>query len=572
MKCLEKNPARRYETANGLARDIERHLNSEAVVARPPGNLYRLQKFVHRNRLMVASVSGVMAALIAGLGLSSWLLIKENLARRRAVVAEQTAQRAKARSEVETANSRQVVRFLEDMLQSVGSGVALGKDTELLREVLDKTAGRVGHDLTNQPEVEAELRSVIGNTYLILRENSKAEAMARAALRLRRSALGETNSFVAESLTELARALVNGGRTNRLAEAENLARQALAIWRQLSDHDRIDEALSLYVLGSALQRQHHWPEAEQAHREALEIRRSILKESPEVASSLHNLAGVLRGRSQRSEAERLLCEGLAMDQKLLGPEHPDVLTFLNSLSALLTAEGKAAEAEPLAREALATRRKLFGDEHIEVARSLANLANVLGMEGKTTEAEPLFREALALRRKLLGNQSLDVAWSLASLASFLSKQGRWAEVEPLRRELLAIRRKFYGNESAQAVDELVPLAEALVQQGKLAEAETLTREALALREKMAPNNWKTLTTRSMLGGILLEQKEYSEAEPPLLDAYESMRHYAPGMPERGQDDLTETARRLVLLYQATGRTQQAAKWQRALTDDKATDR
>ena len=44
MKCLEKDRTRRYETANGLARDIKRHLNNEPVVARPPSVSYRLQK------------------------------------------------------------------------------------------------------------------------------------------------------------------------------------------------------------------------------------------------------------------------------------------------------------------------------------------------------------------------------------------------------------------------------------------------------------------------------------------------------------------------------------------------
>jgi serine/threonine protein kinase len=66
MKCLEKDRTRRYETANGLAKDIERHLNHDAVVARPPNTLYRFQKFVDRNRLMV--IAGIVVALLLVLG------------------------------------------------------------------------------------------------------------------------------------------------------------------------------------------------------------------------------------------------------------------------------------------------------------------------------------------------------------------------------------------------------------------------------------------------------------------------------------------------------------------------
>src|SRR5947207_8906928 len=72
MKCLEKDRTRRYETANGLASDIQRHLNDEAVLARPPSAAYRFQKLVRRNKLTFAAITAVAAALVAGLGVSTW--------------------------------------------------------------------------------------------------------------------------------------------------------------------------------------------------------------------------------------------------------------------------------------------------------------------------------------------------------------------------------------------------------------------------------------------------------------------------------------------------------------------
>ncbi len=87
MKCLHKDRTRRYETANELARDIERHLHSEPVAARPPNKLYRFRKFVRRNKLAFAA--GVTtAALVIGLVVSTWLLFREKAARHRAVAAE----------------------------------------------------------------------------------------------------------------------------------------------------------------------------------------------------------------------------------------------------------------------------------------------------------------------------------------------------------------------------------------------------------------------------------------------------------------------------------------------------
>ena len=83
MKCLEKDRARRYETANGLAMDIHRHLGNEPVVACPPSAAYRFRKLFRRNKLVVAAFGGVAASLLIGLGLSTWLWLREREAHAR---------------------------------------------------------------------------------------------------------------------------------------------------------------------------------------------------------------------------------------------------------------------------------------------------------------------------------------------------------------------------------------------------------------------------------------------------------------------------------------------------------
>jgi eukaryotic-like serine/threonine-protein kinase len=99
MKCLEKDRMRRYETADGLALDIERHLNHKPVDARPQSTAYRVQKFARRNKFAVTAASAVAAALITGLGVSSWLFVQEQVARRRAVSAEQTQRELRQEAE-----------------------------------------------------------------------------------------------------------------------------------------------------------------------------------------------------------------------------------------------------------------------------------------------------------------------------------------------------------------------------------------------------------------------------------------------------------------------------------------
>jgi tetratricopeptide (TPR) repeat protein len=99
MKALEKDRARRFDTANALASDIHRFLQNEPVEARPPSGLYRFQKLVRRNKTAFAAAAAVFAALVLGLSLSLYLFIKEREAHRRAVVAEK--RQAELREEAE---------------------------------------------------------------------------------------------------------------------------------------------------------------------------------------------------------------------------------------------------------------------------------------------------------------------------------------------------------------------------------------------------------------------------------------------------------------------------------------
>ena len=93
MKTLEKDRKRRYETANGLAVDIQRHLKNEPVVARPPSALYRFQKLVRRHKLVFAAASAVLATLVVGLSFSTWSFFREQQAHRHA---DEQSQRARA--------------------------------------------------------------------------------------------------------------------------------------------------------------------------------------------------------------------------------------------------------------------------------------------------------------------------------------------------------------------------------------------------------------------------------------------------------------------------------------------
>src|SRR4029077_14982802 len=117
MKALEKDRRRRYETANGLAMDIQRYLLNEPATPRPPTRRYRFQKLVRRNKVVFASAAAVAAALVAGFGTSTWLFLKERDARQRAVAAERQEKELRQKAETKEKITQALILIREEKFE-----------------------------------------------------------------------------------------------------------------------------------------------------------------------------------------------------------------------------------------------------------------------------------------------------------------------------------------------------------------------------------------------------------------------------------------------------------------------
>src|SRR6266481_5824064 len=199
MKALEKDRMRRYATANGLGMDIQRYLAGEPVLACPPSRLYRFRKLVSRHKLEFAAFGIVLATLVAGLAITTWSLANEKRAHREALT--------------EATRSGQMARFLNDMLRRGDPFLPNGQvgAKEMLRDMIDKAAKRVGTELTNQPAVQAELRMTIGRVYGNLGFYEKAETMIQDALSFYRG-LPDSEEMVAKARSLLASIYARQGR------------------------------------------------------------------------------------------------------------------------------------------------------------------------------------------------------------------------------------------------------------------------------------------------------------------------------------------------------------------------
>ena len=350
MKALEKDRARRYETANGLSRDVERYLADEPVMARPPSKTYRLQKLVRRNKLAFAAAGAVAAALIVGLAASMWEYHKERKARQRAVAAE--------------AQARAMSKFLtEDLLfQGTPDKNAWEKKVSM-EEVLNVATANLDHnsEIARQPEVEATLRLAVGRTYLRVGLLSEAERNLRKAVTLRRSALGREQLDTLDAQHWLAW-LLSAQRKDE--EAGRLSRETWQGRLRLLGAEHRDSLSSEELYEEALNEEGKLQEAEPIAREILQIRERVLgPDDPATISSLGDLGELLHHRGDHAEAEPYIREALTrMQRNGLADKH-DGFLCVKELAMTRLLQGDPVEAEKLLAEALSRARKTFGPDN-----------------------------------------------------------------------------------------------------------------------------------------------------------------------------------------------------------------
>jgi serine/threonine protein kinase/Tfp pilus assembly protein PilF len=522
MKALEKDRTRRYATANGLSLDLQRFLANEPILARPPGKIYKLQKAVMRNQLLFMGIGIIVLFLITGLIVVSAALAKERRSRREAEMAEANAraaemkaEAAETKAEAASVKSQQVTQFLEDMLNGVGPAAALGQDTKMLRSILDRTAERIGTEMTNQPGVEAELSSLIGGLYEQIGNFDKAENMHRVALAIDQKLYGKESSATATALNDLALALVA---EENLPGAEKADEEALAIRRQLFGSENADTAASLNDLGAVYREEGKLVEAEGMVREALGIRQKFFPhESLEVADSLRNLCIILGDEGKWAESEAMAREVLAIRRKLLGPDHPWVASSLDDVAWAAGGNGKLDEAQALQLAAFTIRRKILPEEHRDVANSLHLVGDTMRNEGKLDEAFGVLSAALSIQNNLLSEDDPALVGTLHSLGMTLQDQGKLAEAEKVFRDALGMRRKHGGDVDPQTLTEVASLAGALVAEKKYYEAERLLDGALTPAILKQPSSADLLSRRIDLYARLGRWREAATDEAQAIE-------------------------------------------------------
>ncbi len=510
MKCLEKDRTRRYETANGLAADVRRHLGNEPITARPPSRWYEFQKTVRRHRFGFAVAAALILVLGLGVVTSGWQAIRATRAERQQSQLRKEADAGRETAQTEAAKSRQVAQFMQDMLKGVGPSVALGRDTKMLREILDRTALRLD-ELKDQPSVQVSLQLTLARVYADLAEYEAAIRMCRSAVELQRKLSGAEHPDLAGAMHQLAGVLFQQGGH---AEAEALFHEVVAMRRKLLGVDHPAVADSLHELSMLYRETGNLAKAENTAREVVAIRRARFGETDrQVAVAQQLLAWNLKLRDRFSEAEAVIRQSIATRKALLGNEHSEVIFALFDLAEFLHDQGKRSESDAVTNEVLAMRGRLFESKSPFAAQCLQQLAWVLHVQGRHADAEMVSREALGIRHQVLGRSHPDVAHNLSFLGLFLRAQGKLAEAEAVLREALTIHREALGIGHFTTMHSVRAVTDLLLSMNRSAEAEKLQRDELAAcREVHGSDHPATAVLLHELAMLLRNQGRLTEAE------------------------------------------------------------
>jgi tetratricopeptide (TPR) repeat protein len=476
MKALEKDRARRYDTANSMASDIERHLNHEPVVACPPGRWYRFQKLVRRNKLVFAAGSAVAASLVIGLTVSTVLFFRERAAR--------------ARADEQTAIAEAVNDFLqEDLLRQATSRsqaeAQFTPDPNLtVREALDRAALRIGDRFKDQPLQEAAVRHAIGCSFNGLGESERAIDQLQPAWDARRTRLGPDHPDTLKSRLNLALAYALGGKLDR---ALPLIEETLKLSKAALGPDHPDTLTAMWRLAE-------FKRSLPLHEETLNLRIARLGPNhPDTLRSMIGLAFVYTNAGKVDQAVPLAEEALKLSKATLGSDHPDTMGAMNALASCYFDGGRLDQATSLYEENLKRTKDRLGPDDTSTLWAMHNLALVYGRRAdKNDQAVALLEETVTRGKARLGPDHPYTLHWMASLALAYSEAGKRDLALPLHEETLRLTKAKLGPDDPATLRAMNNLALAYRYAGKSDLALELQGEALKLaRAKLGPDDPNT---------------------------------------------------------------------------------
>ena len=453
--AMAPEPGLRYESAAAFSADLENVLARRPIVARPPGPVLRMRRWVQRHPAVTAALAGG-ALLIAGIPTALLLQARGHNTELQDALTRETDALAVASRERDTAQQRAdqyeaMTDFLVGLFEAVEPDVASGGDVPATR-LLEEGAESIEFTLRDQPRTRAALLATLGLVHLKLGRADQALTLVEDSLASMKRVEPLDDELLAETSETLAAILASVGRAD---EAERRWSEVLDLVEDIYGPRSTELAGVRVRMASFLQSRLRFEEAEELFRTVVDDE-EMLAALPtlERASHLAEFGGFLTNKSQN----------LPMDQR----------------------RGLFEEAEPYLRAAVETLKATPDAPLTRLANYQLNLGLNVRHQDRLEEAAELYRAAKAAFTRIEGPEGPHVGICYANEAGIFEAQGRYEEAVAPTRAAARIVPKRFGEESTLGVYVLGNLAGTLFRAGRYAEAEELYGRVIPLQERVFP--------------------------------------------------------------------------------------
>ncbi|MGK0185430.1 MAG: tetratricopeptide (TPR) repeat protein [Verrucomicrobiales bacterium] len=469
LKCLEKDPARRYQSVGALLLDIERHAKNEAVDAGPPEWSYRVGKFVRRNRGGVAAAVGLFLVLV---GVTLFSHRQKQAARAAEALASEQAVAAQA----EKQKSDRIADFLLSILKTPQYERS-GPEIKVV-ELLDQFVSRLRSDKTIPPESQAPLWRAVVDAYSSASLLEPAIDLASESLRFHEEFLGPDHPGTLQARVQWAYSYRWRG---NLSEAERLSRQLLA--NELASLPPGSEPVidTTFLLAGVLHNQYRIEEEVEVLRAQIAL---LPVDRPERSKLQLQLAGALSSIDRADEAIRLTKEVVTRRRGTLGNDHPQTLLAIVRLARVHTNAHQHEDTVAVLEPDIPQFERVFGPEHQETLEAKRFLSVALHRVGRTSEALPMSKEVMTACQRVFGPDHRLALHAMGNHAFQLSSADRLDEARTLFETALA---KWRAKRAPpyETLHPRINLIGLYVGTGETKKALALTRE---LRESLVRNH------------------------------------------------------------------------------------
>lgn len=566
LKALERERDQRYASVSELAADVRRYIAGEVVLAGPPSKLYRIRKFVARNKLAVSAAAAVVLSLILGIIGTSYMTIEAQQQRARAEAALKDAQQQRDRAEAESARAIATRSFLEEMIAAPDPWKLQGGSPETRNvrvvDALQTAAANLDKRLADNPALRGEIATMLGRTLRRLGQLEASKAQLDMAVKLLEPAYAETAlprlqaelqlAMTRAELGEMeaadaamsrlmpllagsglqADAIVEARRTAAAAaqgvgdvhRAEAIARENLAEALRRSDVDATASGAKA-ALADILSEQGKWDEAEKLLTQAYTNEQLRLgRFHPTVVQLMSMMANQSFRKGDYTLAERRYREAATLAEQALGALHPETLRHKAHALLAMANSGSYAAAIPEYRDQIAVRTSAVGADHPDVLTMRQNYADALRAVGDLDAAEAEMEQVFRRRSATLGETHPETLSAINMLGVIARQRKDSARAEVLFRQASDLYLKAKGASHPETIMMQANHLAAVRDLGRVDEAAKGFAALLTRAESVMPaDHWFLAVIRSHLGLALMEGRKFDAAEPLLKSSYEAMQ-------------------------------------------------